>query len=308
VNPGSPVDTSYSYNSGGGAITYTGTAGVYTVRMAELGLSGGSVQVSSYGSAATRCKVAGWGPSAGAQVIQVRCHDTSGALAASPFVVFFDKGSSQSGGHGAHLYYSGSTVPATWSWNSSGSTNTVTRTSTGRYNVSLPGLGFSNAGVHVTAYGSGSEHCKIVSWSTGFVNVRCNDNAGQLADSPFVLNYFSGTQRAYAVGGHAWIESASAAPAGYQSNQDIYSCGTAGPVTVSGFTNVTYPNTRPTSWSFPTTTMSKAYGDDGNFCKVQYWTPSGTGYMARTICSAPNGTSTTSRFTSSFMGGWAAPC
>lgn len=307
VNPGSPISAAYSRNSANAPISYSGTGGVYTVTMNELGVSGGSVQVVSYGGAATRCKVGSWGPSGTSLVISVRCHDTTGAAVASPFVVFFNKGHASAGGQHAHLYYSGASVPSTYSFNSTGATNGVTRTATGRYTASLPGMP-ANAGVHVTAYGSDARHCKIVGWGAGSVNVRCQDNAGALADSPFVINVYGTTPRAFMVGGHAWIEGASSAPAGYQFNQHVYSCGGPNPITVSGFQNVTFPGTNPTGWSQPTTTMTTAYGDDAVFCKVQYWTASGENNTVKSICFLPNGTPTTGRFTSSFMGDWSAPC
>ena len=307
VNPSSAIDPTYSFNSTSGANTYTGTNGSYAVTMNGLGLAGGTVQVVSYGAAATRCKVASWYPSGGAQIINVRCHDTSGALAASPFVVFFNKGTADYYKL-AHLYFDGASVPSGYSFNSSGSVNTVTRTGLGRYTASLPGLGIANASVHVTAYGSDARYCKILSWDTASVNVRCNDNSGAAADSPFVLNFSGSTPRPGMIGGHAWIETATTAPAPYQANQHIVSCFAAAPVTVSGFRDVTYPDTRD-GYTYPTMTLSTAYGDDGNFCKVLNWSTGATSYTPRTVCFTPSGAATTSKFTSSLMAGsWPGPC
>ncbi len=311
VNPGFAVSPQYSFNSGNAPITYSGSNGSYTVTMNELGQPGGNVQVVSYGSTATRCKVASWGPSGNHQVIQVRCHNTAGALTASPFVVFFNKGGS--GQVGAHLYYSGTSVPSTWSWNSSGLSNSVTNTGTGYYSATLRGLAFANASLHVTAYGSGSQACKVRSWSASgsdmIVRVRCNDTAGNLVNTPFTLNYTSTTPRTGMVGGHAWINGATSAPSGYQAVQHGVACFSAGPATVSGFSAVTYPNTFVGS-SYPSMTLSTAYGDDSNFCKVESWSQSGTGYTARTKCfTAAGAASTTTMFNSSFMlGTYPGPC
>jgi hypothetical protein len=307
VNPGSPISSSYSFNSGNGTNTYTGSNGVYAVTMNELGVSGGTVQVVSYGPAATRCKVASWYPSGTAQTINVRCHDASGALAASPFVVFFNKGTPD-GGKLAHLYYDGSGVPSAYSFNSAGGVNGVTRNAVGRYTANLPGLAASNSSVHVTAYGSDARYCKLLSWSGSSVEVRCNDATGAPADSPFVLNFSGTTPRPGTIGGHAWIDGPTSASAGYQKNQHVVACFAAAPVTVSGFSSVTYPDTNG-DFPLPTTTLSTAYGDDGNFCKVQSWATGATSHTATTICFTPSGARTTSRFTSSFMtGGAPGPC
>jgi hypothetical protein len=307
VNPPNPVYPDYSFNSGGATNTYTGSNGIYQVTMPELGVSGGTVQVVSYGGSPTRCKVQSWYPSGGAQIINVRCHDTNGLLASSPFVVFFNKGNDLAGGRLGHLYFSGSSVPAGYSYNSSGGTNSVTRTSLGHYNAFLPGLSFSNAGVHVTAYGSGPEFCNIVGWGDTEVSIRCNDKDGNPADSAFVLNYSETTPRPERVGGHAWVVGLSA-PSDYQFEQPVYACGAVAPITVSGSTDVTYPNTRPTAWSQATMVLATAYGETGNFCKVQGWTWTSTGYVTHTACFTPSGAPISTPFTSSLMGDWAAPC
>ncbi len=308
VNPGNPISSAYSFNSTGGTNSYSGSNGIYQVTMPELGVSGGTVQVVSYGAAATRCKVSSWFPSGTSMLINVRCHDVSGALAASPFVVFFNKGHDSAGGRLGHLYFNGSSVPSLYSYNSAGGVNAVTRTSLGHFRASLAGLSFANAGVHVTAYGAGPEYCNVIGWGAGSVDIRCNDAAGNPVDTQFVLNYSETTPRPLRVGGHAWISADTSAPSSYQFNQHLYACGTAGPITVSSFKDVTYPDTRPTSWSQATTVLATAYGDDGNFCKVQSWGTSATGYTAHVLCFDPTGATVSKRFTSSLMGDWAAPC
>jgi hypothetical protein len=310
VSPGSSINAAYSYNSGNGVNSYTGSNGAYTVTMPELGVYGGTVQVASYGGAAVRCKVASWGPSGAAQVIQVRCHNTSGALADSPFVVFFNKGAT-SNQRGAHLYFSGNAVPADYSWNSAGGTNTVTRTSLGHYTANLPGLNFANAGVHVTAYGTSPSYCKIVGWGSGSVYVRCNDTTGAPADSAFVLNYADSTPRSGMIGGHAWIDSATTASASYQTNQNEFQCFAGGAVTVSSFQNVTYPDTFTGPGPFATMALATAYGDDDVFCKVSGWSwaSSPSKSVVRNQCFTAAGAPTNARFTSSFMvGSYPGPC
>jgi hypothetical protein len=172
----------------------------------------------------------------------------------------------------------------------------------------MPGLGFANASVHVTAYGTDAKYCKITSYGGGVAYVRCNDGSGAPADSAFSLNFTAGTPRSGMIGGHAWIESATNAPAAYQSNQDAFDCWSAGAVTVSSFSTVSYPDTANGGQTWPTMALATAYGDDGNFCKVGSWWKSGTGYAVNVHCFTPGGAATTSRFTSSFMGIYPGPC
>jgi hypothetical protein len=138
VQPGFPVDPLTSQNSGRGTNSYTGANGDYIVTMNELGVSGGTVQVMATGTAAVRCKVLNFGIVGAAQRINVKCHNTAGALTSTPFVVFFNKGSRYQ--RGAYVFYDGFAVSPTRSWNSTAASNSVTNTAVGRYRVELPGL------------------------------------------------------------------------------------------------------------------------------------------------------------------------
>jgi len=303
VNPSNTIHPSYSYNSGGGTNTYSGTNGIYTVSMPQLGVTGGNVQVVAYGESATRCKVSSWSRAGTTLNVGVRCHNTAGANVASPFVVFFNKGAA--GQAGAHLYYSGSAVTPAYSWNSSGGTNTVTPGATGYYAVNLPGITFSNAGVHVTAYGSDSKYCKIVGWgssgSGSSVNVRCNDGAGNPSNSPFTLTYSSGAPRSGMVGGHAWVDAPASVPLAYQKVTHEISCFTAANATASS-SAVLYPDTYSgPQYNFATMGIVTAYGDDSSFCNVRYWQQEGTGYRVTPRCFTPAGAATTSRQTSGIL-------
>ncbi len=73
----------YSYNSAGGAITATRiSAGAYTMSFADLTITGGNVQVSSYGDD-EYCNVISWGFSS----VSVRCHNSSGVATDSKYTV-----------------------------------------------------------------------------------------------------------------------------------------------------------------------------------------------------------------------------
>jgi choice-of-anchor B domain-containing protein len=82
----------------------------------------------------------------------------------------------------------------TYSYNQSGGPIEITRSATGTYAVRFAGLGGTGtAGGHVqvTAYGPGSETCKVEKWSSSaddFVaDVRCFDAAGNPADARYTV-------------------------------------------------------------------------------------------------------------------------
>jgi hypothetical protein len=77
----------YSYNASGGAITATrAAAGTYQIQFAGLNLGNGHVKVTAYGSA-MRCNVGSWSGTN----INIRCYDSTGALADSRYVVAFSR-------------------------------------------------------------------------------------------------------------------------------------------------------------------------------------------------------------------------
>ncbi len=71
---------------------------------------------------------------------------------------------------------------------------TITRSAQGRYSVRFAGLGGNGTpggNVQVTAYGSGTEICKVVSWSSPSsdftATVNCFDNNGNLVDTRYTV-------------------------------------------------------------------------------------------------------------------------
>lgn len=305
VSPGQPIDPLYSFNSSGGTNSYSGTPGNYSVFMPGLDQGGGNVQVVGYGPSNVRCKVGSWGTSATGTLINVRCHNPAGALTASPFVVYYNK--SAPGVGASYLWYDGAAVPSTYSYNASGGTNAVVRISLGRYRVDLPGSS-ANASLHVTAYGTGPEHCSIESFWAGAVYVRCFNTSGAFADSKFSLHYSGSAPRPGMIGGHAFISGPTSAPIAYQHNQHWLACSTTPPITVAAFRDVHYPDTALGN-ATPSMSLSTAYGTDGNYCKVNWWGTSGTGHTVHTLCFTPAGAPVNTPFLSSFMlATWPGPC
>jgi hypothetical protein len=77
-----------------------------------------------------------------------------------------------------------------YSYNSAGGSITVTRMPNmiGRYRVTFGGLPIVGGNAQVMAYGSGSEYCNVVSWSTTDVNVQCFAQGGTPVDTFFVAS------------------------------------------------------------------------------------------------------------------------
>lgn len=187
--PYAPNARASASSSGGvNVITRAGT-GRYTVRLGGLGgATDGNVQVSAYGEDAARCKSDGWSVSGSDVAVGVRCHTVGGTATDAKFSLQFTRGTNDTAKQSAYLLGGGSTVED--SFNSRGGTNTVTRTGVGTWTVGF-GTGFTRLGgiVHVTAVGTGGEHCKVQGWNTASAHVRCFGATGSLVDTRWSLRY-----------------------------------------------------------------------------------------------------------------------
>jgi len=192
--------TTYSFNSSGGAIKITRSGvGTYSVRFAGLNaVSGGNVLVTAYGSGSETCKVVSWNH-IGDFLADVRCFNHLGNPVDTMYTVRVGVNNAAFGKNGyawANNPASASYTPdATYSFNSSGGAISITRSGIGNYAVQFAGLGGGTVGgnVLVTAYGSGSETCKVASWNfaagVNFVaNVRCFTAAGVAVDTRYTIN------------------------------------------------------------------------------------------------------------------------
>ena len=150
--------------------TITRTAvGSYAVQLPDLGAVSGTVLVTAYGPGTSNCKVQSWGPNGTAQSVKVRCFTATGRPADAPFTMSY---TNNTGIDGSDLAYVWANLPSAASYvpsrsyqaNSSGATNQIQRLDTGTYLVKLPNLGRRAGHVQVTAYGSGPERCKVISW------------------------------------------------------------------------------------------------------------------------------------------------
>jgi hypothetical protein len=192
----------YQANSTGATnrITRSGV-GTYRVILPNLGVAAGHVQVTAYGTGTQRCKTTGWGPSGTSQSIGVRCFTVKGALADSMFTLTYVRSGNilgqpvGTGANGNPTAYAWAHLPTTATYTPSNAyrfgpvKSTVTRVGTGDYKFKTP-VNFLNGNVQVTAYGSGSEHCKVAYWNNADgVRVKCYTAKGVAANTRFDVTF-----------------------------------------------------------------------------------------------------------------------
>ncbi len=303
--------TTYQRNSTGAlnTITHLGV-GHYQVVFENLGIYyGGAVNVTAYGPGSETCKVQSWGPSLADQNVYVRCFTAGGAAVDTQFTASFTRpiASSRFGYVWANQPGSASYTPSTtYQYNSTGATNTITRSGVGTYQVTLPGLGAAGGTIKATAYGSGSEACHVSSWgwaaANALVNVRCQDVTGAPVDTAYTLT-FHGTNGLLGpiTGGRAYVwannqSSASYTPSlSYQHN----STGATNTITRSGVGvyQVRLPGLGNVSGHVQVT----AYGSGSTRCKVQSWTTSAAAKLANVRCFDTAGAAADSRYVVDFV-------
>lgn len=187
----------YSYNSAGGSIDATrSSAGTYKMMFNGLSLSRGNVQVSAYDSGHT-CGLdeGGWGVSHA----EVHCFDSSGALADSRYTIsviqdtISEPDLTESDAFIAGYVFASSPSSANYSpnsfysYNSTGGTSSISRSSTGDYSVTMFGVNTSStSNALVSAYGSNA-NCYSDGWGLEVFDVVCVDPAGINVDSEFSI-------------------------------------------------------------------------------------------------------------------------
>jgi hypothetical protein len=184
--------------------------GIYAVAFPGQTFTGGTVEVTAYGGASEYCKVENWFADIAQQNVNVRCFTTSGNPVDSRFTAKYTRGSptlaSSFGFAWADQPTSSSYQPSsTYQFVSVASECgqltrgpvTITRNSTGRYTVTFTGLPASSplrSHVKVTAYGPGSESCKVRSWtgaSNSSAEVACYDGSGAAVDARYTISFSS---------------------------------------------------------------------------------------------------------------------
>ncbi|ACY15595.1 hypothetical protein [Haliangium ochraceum] len=315
--------SAYSRNSSGNVfgqgvdntVTQLGV-GEYSVHFPGLSSVGGHVQVSAYGSGSERCKVASWVGASGGTDVRVNCFSATGAAVNSLFTASFVNKSGTSSTDEAYVWAnqpaSASYTPsAAYQFNSSGQTNTITRQGTGAYTVSLPGQSAAGGTLEVTAYGAGSDYCKVTSWqqTTDGVDafVRCFAAGGSPSDSLYTLNFAnaSSPNGAYSYS-YAWADQAtSASYTPSLSYQKGFLAGSPGDVatdiTAGRSAQGRYFVDMPGMGTDGSNLQVTAYGTGSEYCKVVNWTAiSGGGVRGNIACFDTDGDPADTRFVTVF--------
>lgn len=204
----------YSWNSTGGVNCITRSIpGTYDVTLPGLTAIGGTFQITAYGSGGQHCKIQSWGSTGTAQSARVLCFDATGAPADTPFdlnyfapqeVSVFDYGAYAWANNPTAAVYTPST---TYSYNSgfingwpgcAGWLGAIeggkASMDAGSYYLWYENLSSIGSAVHTTAYGTGSNYCKVTGWFTPArggtqAQSQCYDAAGNKANSPYVGTY-----------------------------------------------------------------------------------------------------------------------
>jgi hypothetical protein len=295
--------TSYSFNSAGGAINISRSgAGTYAVRFAGLGGGasvGGNVLVTSYGGGTEICKAANWNSGGADFTVNVRCFTAAGAAIDAMYTVRVTWYNSPSPGRRVSYAWadnpaSASYTPSTmYSFNSLGGAINISRSGVGTYAVRFSdfgnGQGSTGGNVLVTAYGGGSEACKVASWDNSgadyIVNVRCFTAAGAAADTMYTVRAAWGHSASiHPLSGYVWADNP--ASASYTPNTMFSFNSAALPVSItrSGVGAYAVRLSGLGGGSLGGNVQVTAYGSDAATCKVGSWSFAPTDFIANVRC------------------------
>lgn len=310
-------NANYSYDSAGGNVQIVPiSTGYYKVLFGKLynGVGVSDVQVTAYETSGY-CVSDGWVWTGTTVEAWVKCFDAAGTLANTAFDLLYQDRSGVFGSSSKGLAFVWANEPSSasytpdlgYQYNSTGATNTITRSATGTYAVDLPGLDPEHSNVQVTAYASSAARCKLASWysdgATGTtVYVLCFDGSGNPADKEFNLAY--AVQDPYglttASGSRgAWVWAGNATNSSYTPNVTWNYNGFGGghnTVTHSGTGD--YTMTVPGSSGYSTSNVFvTAYGPDSDYCNSDGW------YPVHVQCYSQGGSAANSKYDASFQTG-----
>jgi hypothetical protein len=270
VGDNGALGSPYTYTTGTAITSTRYSEGEYGVTFSGIALTSSSIaHVVAYGSA-PHCKMLFQPLGGGAETsVYVNCYMPTGSPADSSFVVFLD---TQPVVGASLITYGGTSPTVVYSSNSSGQPNSVTWSPLDeQYSVTLPGITFYDAGVHVTAYGGNADRCKVVGWSTGSVVVKCFDPTGAAVAAGFGLSYTQDGLVSWGAGGHSWIDDGVANPS-YSSAWSAVACDSDAEfsaIAVGADVEVSLTSSYfEYGGVFP---MVTAYGSDATYCNVMQW-------------------------------------
>jgi secreted trypsin-like serine protease len=276
-------------------VTRTGT-GRYTVQVTNLGhgIQSGTVHVSAVGNDSHACRVGTWFPSGPDQTVQVACFAADGTAVDAMFSMSYAL--PVMGGDSGVIAYAWAGRPTTpsyvpdpkWSFNSRSGTNTVTRQSTGVYQVRFGAMALTGGTAVATAQGTvGAEACKVgtfgASGADEVVEVRCFSATGTPADAMFDVTITSnstvfGTHHARA---HLWANQPTTpsytAPSPWWINS-------GGAPTIVRTGTGSYQVTLPKQQNSEALVHVTAQGSNANECKPIGWGPFGTDQLVLVRC------------------------
>jgi hypothetical protein len=314
------ADATYSSTSNN-TVTQLST-GRYRVDFPGVGgETGGNVQVTAYGGSNERCKVESWGSSGTTMSATVRCNTPNGALTNSLFTISYVGRAGVVGVEGGYVWANQPTTTdytpnVFFQWNSAGRGNRIHRNGTGSYTVSLTKLGPLSGTVEVTAYGTGSQYCKVQNWGPGGedqqVNVGCFTATGAPTDTQFALVFSAGSPNGTSAYTYAWSSDAtspSVTPSlayqrGFIGGDGPVNGGSVitTPVTMdhsqTGFYSVHLPQMSDAGGTFGKSNVKvTGYGFDNTTCKIMGWGNNGSGVDASVQCHDTAGNAADALFT-----------
>jgi hypothetical protein len=205
------ISHGWAHNSTGGDIEiHRPSAGTYQIRFVGMAGAGGVAHARPYGSGSTAiCVVVNWRPSAGDQIVNVRCFDSGGAAADTRFVASFTNGTAAAAGTLAYLWADVTSPPidvpyspsAAYSYDSTGVGPQVWRQAVGVYMMLIGTVDAHypvdhRDGVYqVTAYGKDPVRCEVHGENDEQptpIAVFCVDEDGTPTDTRFAVTYAHG--------------------------------------------------------------------------------------------------------------------
>jgi len=326
VSPGatSPFTPSaaYQYTSSGGTITVTRSStqlNLFYVDMPGFTSGAGVVQAHAYGGSNVAV-VNGWGLTGNTVRATIEMFDLGGGPANSAQFTVSYRYEGDDDRREAYLWANNPSSPSytpstTYSWNGNRPDPTIQRISTGRYQVTLPGLapaGAEGGHVQVTAYNGVMQRAKVRNWSPvggdQVVYVDVYDTAGVAADGRFTLSYHETAAPVLAAAGsgaHVWADQPTNAsyvpnsaytdsngPGGPDGAERVRRLGT-------GVYEVHLPDLIPAGSSYA---AASAYGADDRHAVVQSWYGDGCGgTKVRVHTYASNGSPADARFNLNYL-------
>jgi len=247
--------------------------------------------------------------------IDVLCYTKSGSLTDHSFTLLYQarKKSDATRPEVAFVWANAPTKSSytpngEYSYNESGGTNTIKRSSKGNYAVYLPGFATTHSTVMVGAYGAPA-HCQVSDWgsygSGTVVNVNCTDTEGVFEDEYFDLVYSTDLTAGYG----ADSDGGGAILAYDDTERSYYDVSDSQSISIDG--EPMYAKSTGTGqyvWAMTVEPMWKAsnvivtaYDSPGTYCNTNNWESDPTNTYVYVSCFNHNGEPANTQFTATFQ-------